>query len=447
MTDPYIILNELAQELRPMPQGIEWFEGLSTEEQSNTLRLLSHFCIQARATTEDGPESIRRSGLRATHTPAVLIVRGRIDQQLGKIASLTPHDERLKSFRLLIAVLAIADGSDSAPTVAATNGIACPLTPPKPRPDPSRVRAYRASGRRGNIALSLGSLRIASTSGPAQHGGVIHPEESQHRLRLPPGFGVRRSRAVSDLSATLRPMSLADLGLDQWRSFELPTARRVAQEAAHQVEGHVTVVETMEHLGAPLHRVRIERDGQEFALIPGGAVTLGFDLNAWQPSPAQAADYAESLDQGFGCGSDLRAHLAHVLSPRRSVTLATVLMAVEDEDLTEPPADMPAVLAARGLRMPSSDEWEHGCGAGTDTLFRWGNDCPLDRIPHGDRTGPHQQLSGFGLRIAHDTYRTELTSDVTAAHGGDGGESVCGGVRLHAGVAAPGYCQPQPLHG
>lgn len=109
MTDPYIILNELAQELRPMPQGIEWFEGLSAEEQTNTLRLLAHFCTQARATSEDGPESIRLSGLRATHTPAVLITRGQIDQQLGKIAGLTPHDERLKSFRLLIAVLTVAD--------------------------------------------------------------------------------------------------------------------------------------------------------------------------------------------------------------------------------------------------------------------------------------------------------------------------------------------------
>ena len=59
MADPYIILNELAQELRPMPQGIEWFEGFPAEEQSDTLRLLSHFCIQARATAEDGPESIR----------------------------------------------------------------------------------------------------------------------------------------------------------------------------------------------------------------------------------------------------------------------------------------------------------------------------------------------------------------------------------------------------
>ncbi|MGW7431663.1 hypothetical protein ACWGIN_19205 [Streptomyces sp. NPDC054861] len=222
-------------------------------------------------------------------------------------------------------------------------------------------------------------------------------------------------------------MSLADLGLDQWRSFELPAARRVAQEAAHQVGGRVTVVETVEHLGAPLHRVRIERDGQEFALIPGGAVTLGLDLDVWQPTPEQAADYAESLEQGFGYGPDLRTHLARVLSPRRSVVLPTVLMAVEDENLTDLPADMPTVLAARGLRMPSSDEWEHACGAGADTLFRWGDDCPLDRIPYGDRTGPHEQLSAFGLRIAYDTYRTELSSDVTAAHGGDGGESVCGG--------------------
>ncbi|MEU2289002.1 hypothetical protein ABZ614_45225 [Streptomyces sp. NPDC013178] len=222
-------------------------------------------------------------------------------------------------------------------------------------------------------------------------------------------------------------MSLADLTLAQWRSFDLPTARRVAQKAASLVSGRVTLVETTEHLGAPLHRVRIERHGQEFALIPGGPVSLGFDLDNWQPTLEQTADYAESMEQGFGYGPDVRAHLAQVLSPRRSVNLATVLMAVEDENLTERPADMPAVLAARGLRMPSSDEWEHACGAGADTLFRWGNDCPLDRIPYGDGTGPHNQLNAFGLHIAYDTYRTELTSDTTAVHGGDGGESVCGG--------------------
>ncbi|MFC8226355.1 DUF5958 family protein [Streptomyces sp. NPDC057287] len=109
MTGRDVILNELAQELRPMSQGVEWFDGLSPEEQLETLRFLRHHCIQARAVIEDGPESIRRAGLRPTHTPAVLITRGKIDQQLGKIASLAPLDERRKAFRLLIAVLAISD--------------------------------------------------------------------------------------------------------------------------------------------------------------------------------------------------------------------------------------------------------------------------------------------------------------------------------------------------
>ncbi|MGW5480368.1 DUF5958 family protein [Streptomyces sp. NPDC004008] len=109
MTERDVILNQLAQGLRPMAQGIAWFDALSPEAQSETLRHLSHHCVQARVTADDGPESVRRAGLRPTHTPAVLITRGRIDQQLGKIAGLTPRDERRKAFRLLIAALAIAD--------------------------------------------------------------------------------------------------------------------------------------------------------------------------------------------------------------------------------------------------------------------------------------------------------------------------------------------------
>ncbi|MFB6837573.1 DUF5958 family protein [Streptomyces sp. NPDC056361] len=37
------------------------------------------------------------------------ITRGRINKRLGKIASLTPLDERRKAFRLLVS-LAVADG-------------------------------------------------------------------------------------------------------------------------------------------------------------------------------------------------------------------------------------------------------------------------------------------------------------------------------------------------
>ncbi|MFD8911510.1 hypothetical protein [Streptomyces sp. NPDC059575] len=222
-------------------------------------------------------------------------------------------------------------------------------------------------------------------------------------------------------------MILDDLDFAGWRSLDVSTVRRLAEEVAGRVGGSVSEVGAGEHLGGVWHRVLIERGGQEFALIPGGRVTVGFDLDAWRPTPEQEADYAASVDAGFGYGPDLRAHLAQVLSPRRTVTVPTVLMAVEAEALTELPADTPDELAARGLRMPSADEWEHACGAGAGTLFRWGDACPFDRIPYGDRSGPQNDLNAFGLRIAHDTYSAELSQDSGAVHGGDGGESACGG--------------------
>ncbi|MCX0241922.1 DUF5958 family protein [Streptomyces drozdowiczii] len=61
MTERDLILNELAQGLRPMSQGIEWFDTHSPEEQAEILLFLRHHCVQARAVTEDGPESIRRA--------------------------------------------------------------------------------------------------------------------------------------------------------------------------------------------------------------------------------------------------------------------------------------------------------------------------------------------------------------------------------------------------
>ncbi|ARE72971.1 hypothetical protein B6R96_02645 [Streptomyces sp. Sge12] len=223
-------------------------------------------------------------------------------------------------------------------------------------------------------------------------------------------------------------MSLAELTLDRWRSLDPATAARIAHEAASQVGGRVVLLDAVEHLGGPLHRVRIEREGQEFALVPGGTVRLGFDPDAFVPTPAQSADYAESAEEGYGYGCpDLTSYLADVLSPPRTATLATVLMAVEDEALTACPDDMPAALAARGLRMPGADEWEHACGAGAGTLFRWGNECPLDQPSYGGGDGPRHEPNAFGLHIAYDSYGTELSGDPTAVHGGDGGEAVCGG--------------------
>ncbi|MFF9340499.1 MULTISPECIES: DUF5958 family protein [unclassified Streptomyces] len=108
MNERAVVLNGLAQGIRPLEQGIDWFEGLAGAEQFEVLRDLAGFCVQARALIEDGPEGIRRSGIRPTHTPAVLITRGRLTEQLTKIINL-PQDERVKAFRLLVALFGVAD--------------------------------------------------------------------------------------------------------------------------------------------------------------------------------------------------------------------------------------------------------------------------------------------------------------------------------------------------
>ncbi|BDH07289.1 DUF5958 family protein [Streptomyces seoulensis] len=108
MDERTVILNELAQGLRPLGQGVESFEALSSEDQFEVLRDLGGHCIQARATVEDGPESVRLAGIRPTHTPAVLITRGQLARQLTKIINL-PQDERVKAFRLMVALLRVAD--------------------------------------------------------------------------------------------------------------------------------------------------------------------------------------------------------------------------------------------------------------------------------------------------------------------------------------------------
>jgi hypothetical protein len=103
-----VVLNELAQELKALETGIAWFSSLNPAEQGQVLRELSNYCIQAHPSQEETAESIRRAGLRPTHTPAMLIIRPGLPRQLNKIIHL-PQAERITSFRLLIALLGIAD--------------------------------------------------------------------------------------------------------------------------------------------------------------------------------------------------------------------------------------------------------------------------------------------------------------------------------------------------
>lgn len=106
--DEEILVNRLAQGIAALQEGQSWFESQSVEQRRDILRGISFMIAQASPRPDDAEVAIRNSGLKATFTPCVLLTRGEIRTQLGKIASLPEH-ELTKAFPLLISLLGVSD--------------------------------------------------------------------------------------------------------------------------------------------------------------------------------------------------------------------------------------------------------------------------------------------------------------------------------------------------
>src|SRR5205807_2139013 len=91
------------------------------------------------------------------------------------------------------------------------------------------------------------------------------------------------------------------------------------------------------------------------------------------------------------CGyPPLDEHLEKCMTPLRQVFREPFLLEVEATEygvLQVVPAGkrttpctlrrVGEALAADGFRLPTSDEWEHACAAGSRTFWRWGDHPPL----------------------------------------------------------------------
>jgi hypothetical protein len=161
-----------------------------------------------------------------------------------------------------------------------------------------------------------------------------------------------------------------------------------------------------------------------FALCPGGSLRLGWTRrmlalpekrrNEWQK--AQGRNKTQLGPEAW---------LDRYLTPARTVNLAPFLVEVraektgadylKDYDPKGPLCShghIVARLARDGLRLLSNDEWEHGVGAGSRTLFRWGDEWP------DAKTGRREDPSAFGLII--DGQGQEASADPDC-YRGDGG--------------------------
>jgi hypothetical protein len=106
--DDDILLNQLAQGIVGIAEGERWFRARDSPAQLAALRQLSYFITNASPRKEDAESAVARSGLKFSYTPCVLLKSGEIRMQLTRILQL-PENERERTFRLLVALLAVCD--------------------------------------------------------------------------------------------------------------------------------------------------------------------------------------------------------------------------------------------------------------------------------------------------------------------------------------------------
>ncbi|MEU3188134.1 DUF5958 family protein [Streptomyces sp. NPDC006923] len=102
------IINEIAQGLVQLEEGVRWFSALESAQQKAVLREVVNYSMQAHATVEDGRKGLARSGVKPTANPAVMIVREPLPDRMAKIINL-PDSENVKAFRVLVSTFSVAD--------------------------------------------------------------------------------------------------------------------------------------------------------------------------------------------------------------------------------------------------------------------------------------------------------------------------------------------------
>lgn len=284
-----------------------------------------------------------------------------------------------------------------------------------------------------------------------------------------------------------------DLPLERWEGATDSERRAIAVRLARELPtGFEFDGVRRYHMGEQQHYVALFLQGTStFALIPGGPVTLGYDTaRPWEPTSDELDSWQGGDDASFAPEQTIQEYIAEVtLRPRRVEFTPFLIETVPEEfgreliGLDDPivqailtrglmpypgvsgmgktrvrrtkegsiladrftdgkwtHADLAQQLAAEGYRFPTSDEWEYACGAGTQTLFRWGDHVPCDwpwldsECRYGDSPGgfPYGwditgEPNAFGIVIAYNSYKNELVAEIGMTRGGDGGCAACGG--------------------
>src|SRR5262245_52429951 len=122
-------------------------------------------------------------------------------------------------------------------------------------------------------------------------------------------------------------MPPCDLTLADWERFTDDQACRFALDVAARLPQPVTFVGLRSYTcaGRRLRVARFEGDDALFSLVPGGAVSLGYDGSRFEPGEAQLASYRDSAEE-YGLPEAIRSFVEAVTTAPRTLTLSPILV-------------------------------------------------------------------------------------------------------------------------
>lgn len=237
------------------------------------------------------------------------------------------------------------------------------------------------------------------------------------------------------------------LNLPDWNQISPAQRKELAQELSESLPDFEFTEIKLCELGEKKNFVAFfDWKNIEFALISGGEVTLGYDRdNPFIPNKAQLENWKYTREE---YGLELNEFINICFTPLRKVTIKPFLIQVTATEFKQDceRSELLQQIAQDGFRFPTSDEWEYACSAASRTIFRWGNDCPLDCYPiDKSEWDIHRQRNTFGLYIASNPYNYEFCAESNIIRGGDGGCAICGGSGFFAAwlTLASAYIAPE----
>lgn len=108
MNERELKINAIAQGILSLDEGLKWFDGESAASRADIMRSLDLCVFQSHPSIDDIEMGIKKSGLKESYSPCVLIRNKPFNQVRQKILSMPEVDLR-RSFILLISVFSVAD--------------------------------------------------------------------------------------------------------------------------------------------------------------------------------------------------------------------------------------------------------------------------------------------------------------------------------------------------